>query len=331
MKRLITTAILVLFATSICGAQESNSDFDISQIYPIENSHSYVGFSVKYMGYAMVKGRFQKFNGSVRYDEDDLEKTSVSISIPANSIDTDHDWRDKDLRSDQWFDAEKYPFITFKSTKVEKAKIGFQVIGNLTIKEITKEVTIKMDKPSGVLKDGRGDSQIIFTGTTSIDRTEFGVEGARWSKVKEGIMGVDNKILIELSILAKRINAGNFKNWVKNENSPQGKIYKVISEQGVQEGLKTFDQLKDEPDSRVTANSLNVVGYMLLKENRTKEAIQVFKKNIDAFPDDPNVYDSYAEAIATDGNLPEASKYYKLALEKNPENVNALEILRHLD
>ena len=113
MKNTIIIWATLLSLTSV--AQDKS--FSIDQIYPIETSHSYVGFSVKYMGYAKVKGRFAKFNGSFRYDADNLENTSVSFSIDTESIDTDIEFRDRDLKSDNWFDVEKYPKITFYSTK----------------------------------------------------------------------------------------------------------------------------------------------------------------------------------------------------------------------
>lgn len=147
--------IIILISLLSLASKAQSDNFKISEFYPIENSHSYVEFSVKYMGYAKVKGNFEKFSGTFKYDENDITKTSLSLSIVANSIDTDHNWRDKDLKSKGWFDVEKFPSLTFVSTKVIATDSGFDVVGNLTIKGITKEVIIKMNPASGVLKDTR--------------------------------------------------------------------------------------------------------------------------------------------------------------------------------
>lgn len=329
MKRLIILTTCVLFCAVVSFAQDAK--FDINEIYPIERSHSYVGFSIKYMGYAMVRGRFEEFNGSVRYDEKDISKTSVSVSINVNSIDTDLEWRDKDLKSENWFDAEKFPKINFESNGIRETKNGFDVAGNLTIKGVTKEVVLKMNPASGVLKDIRADAQVIFTGNITIDRTEFGVAGERWSAVKEGITGVDKYVNIELSILAKQIKENNSKNRVRNTERPPGKIYALINEHGVDIALDEYNKMRETADNKINANLLNMVGYVLLAEGKVDDALKVFKKNMGEFPENGNLNDSYAEALAHKGNLKEAEKYYKLAYEKNKENINAKEILRHLE
>lgn len=311
-------------------ANAQDSIFNIHEFYPIENSHSYIEFSVKYMGFAMVKGRFQKFKGTFKYDENDISKTSVSLWIDVNSIDTDHDRRDKDLKSEDWFDAEKFPNITFVSKQIITTESGFELTGNLTIKTFTREVVIKMNQASGILKDIRGDSQVIFTGETTIDRTDFGVQGERWSAVKEGITGVADEIKIEVSILGKQINEGNFKNRVRNETRPQGRIYKAISQNGVQAGLHIYEEMMVDSESNLDSRTLNIAGIMLLKEGKINEAIEVFRRNVEEFSDEADLYNSLAEALAVSGNLEEAKINYQKTLEKDANNQNAREILRHL-
>jgi polyisoprenoid-binding protein YceI len=328
MKKNVFTFLLILF-TIVSNSQVG--DFKIQEFYPIDRSHSYIGFSAKYMGYAMVRGRFEKFKGTFRYDENDISKTSFSFLIYTNSIDTDNNWRDKDLKSADWFYVEKYPNIKFTSTKIRPTDTGFEIIGNLTIKDISKEIIIKMNKASGILKDIRGDSQVIFTGETSSNRTEFGVEGKRWSAIKEGIAGVGNEIKIEISILGKQTNKSNYKGrYLNDESKPSWKLYKAISDKGLEAGLKLFDELKKDPNAKLNQYSLHNAGYLILKEGRTDLAVDVLRKNIEMFPSEKNLYDYYAEALAESGNLTEAKIYYQKSLDMDAENQNASEILRHL-
>lgn len=174
-RKVLALSILLIALTS----KAQDNDFSIDEFYPIESSHSYIGFSEKYMDYALVGGRFEKFDDTFKYDENDIFKTSVSLSIVANSIDTDHDWRDKDLKSENWFDVEKFPTLTFVSKQVKPTDSGFEIIGDLTIKAITKEVVIKMNPASRILKDIRGDSQVILSRETTHNRTDFGIERKR--------------------------------------------------------------------------------------------------------------------------------------------------------
>ena len=327
---LLSACCLLLLIPGLADGKTPVDDFSMSQIFPIDRGHSYVGFSVKYMGFAKVKGRFADFSGTFRFDPNDITRTSATLIIEIPSIDTDHDFRDRDLKSDNWFDAEKYPTMTFQTKKVIEAEEGTQVIGDLTLRGVTKEVAFKMEYCSGLQKDVRGDAQVIFTGTATIDRTEFGVAGERWSRVKEGMTAVASQVDIELSILGKQINEPNFKNWVRNVERPPGKIYQIVAERGVEAGVSAFNELRSTDGDAVGMGVLNTVGYMLLKEGRTEDAIAVFKRNVEIYPDNSNVHDSLAEAYATKGDHENARAHYEMALEKNPMNANAIEILRHL-
>ena len=323
------TLIAIVGMTFPTWASGEDDKLKMSEIYAINTGHSYVGFSVKYMGYAKVRGRFADFKGTLRYDENDLSKTSITLVISVASLDTDLDWRDNDLKSDQWFDAENFPQMKFVSKRVVKRDLGFDVIGDITIRGITKEIIINMDPPSGLLKDIRGDSQVIFTGTTTINRNDFGVEGKRWSAIKEGIAGVGPEVNIELSILGKRVNAGNFKNRVRNPESPPGKLYKIANEQGVKSAIKEFDNMK-ATDEKINENALNIPAYMFLKEDKLDEALALFEHNAKAFPESGNVFDSLGEIFLVRGDYEKAKGYYQKALEKDPDNINAMEVLRHL-
>jgi YceI-like protein len=252
------------------------------------------------------------------------------LQIEVASIDTDLNFRDRDLKSEHWFDAETYPSIQFSSTKVEELDNGLLVTGDLTIKETTKQVTLTLAKPSGVLKDGRSDLQVIFTGTVTIDRKSFGVMGDRWSKVKEGITAVSSDVEIEFTALGKRIQKANYSNWVKDKTSPQGNVYSVYKKDGLDEAFTKYDELALDPANKISMSTLNTVAYMMLKEGEINDAVKAFKKNKDLYADDANVYESYAEALAANQQWAESKENYQKALAMNKNNMNAKEILKHL-
>jgi len=326
IKFIILLAVL-LGGTSI--AQKKSSKSNIRQFYEVDRGHSYLEFSILYMGYAKVKGRFTEFEGMLRYDENDLSNTSISLNIKTESIDTDLDWRDNDLKSDAWFNAEKFPLISFRSKSIISKDKGFDVVGDLTIRDVTREVTINMNPPSGVLADIRGDSQVIFTGNLTIDRTDYGVAGERWSKIKENIAGVGNYVDIEISILGKRMNAGNLSGWFRNEERAHSKIYKAFNDSGINGAVKEFKNLK-ETDEKLNANAMRLVGHMLLLTDKPEDALAIFQENIKAFPDDAEAYTDLGEGYAENGDIKNAIVSYEKALEVDPQNMNAAEILRNI-
>ncbi len=311
MKRII---VYVLMACGVTPAAAQQKSLSIGQFYPIDAGHSYLEFSIKYMGYAKVKGRFSEFSGMFRYDENDLANTSVTLIIKTESINSDLEFRDNDLKSENWFDAKKFPAITFKSKNVTKRKDGFDVTGDLTIKDVTKEVMLHLDPPSGVLKDVR--------------RNDYGVEGKRWSAVKEGITAVDSEVKIEFSILGKQLKAANFSNWVRDDQKPAGKLYKLIKGQGVEAGLNEFQKLKS--DNALDENALSTAGHMLLLEGKTDEAIKILEANRDAFSTSSSVQYNAGEAYAAKGDWNKAKVCFEQSLKMDPMNVKALELVRHI-
>ncbi len=149
------------------------------ETWQIDPMHSAAQFSVRHMGISTVRGAFSKVSGTVQYDPDDVSKSSMDVAIDAASIDTRVEPRDNDLRSDHFFDTQKYPTITFKSKRVEAAGAGkLKVTGDLTIHGVTKEVVLDVDGPTKPIKDPRGNLHMGASATTSIDRMDFGVKSA---------------------------------------------------------------------------------------------------------------------------------------------------------
>jgi len=110
--------------------------------YKIDKVHSTVGFSVKHLVISSVPGRFTDFDGTIVYDDKDVTKSSVKVTIQAASINTDNSHRDDDLRGPNFLDSAKYPTITFESKQVKKTPNGLVAVGTLTIKDVSKEIEL---------------------------------------------------------------------------------------------------------------------------------------------------------------------------------------------
>ena len=165
----------------------------------IDPVHSAAEFKVKHMMISNVKGQFTGVAGSLSLDEGDLLKSSVEASIDAGSVNTREPQRDAHLKSADFFDVEKLPALTFKSTRVSRNSDGeLQVTGDLTIHGISRQVVFEVEGPSSAAKDPWGNTRLGLSATTKINRKDFGLT---WNTVLEtgGIL-VSDDVTITLDV-----------------------------------------------------------------------------------------------------------------------------------
>jgi len=172
--------------------------------WDIDPAHSTVEFSVRHMMVTTVKGQFQKVKGTVELDEKDPSKSTVEVSIETASIDTREAKRDAHLKSPDFFDAAKFPALTFKSTKIEKAGKGkFKITGDLTMHGITKAVVLAVEGPSASIKDPYGRTVRGVMATGKLDRKDWGMT---WNKALDsGGFVVSDEVKLDINAeLAER-------------------------------------------------------------------------------------------------------------------------------
>jgi polyisoprenoid-binding protein YceI len=168
-------------------------------VYQFDPAHTSINFGVRHLVINTVRGRFGQFAGTITYDAKDVTKSSVEFTAQVASITTDVEPRDKHLKSPDFFDAEKYPTLTFKSTKIEKQGDGFVAHGTLTIKAVAKEIAIPF-KLGGPIKDPWGNDRIGVEGTVTINRQDYGI--AYDQKLPDGGLAVANDVQITLDVEA---------------------------------------------------------------------------------------------------------------------------------
>jgi polyisoprenoid-binding protein YceI len=174
--------------------------------YTIDNSHSDVGFSVRHMVFAKVRGHFTKWIAQLAFDPTDPAKSSVEVSIDSASIDTREAQRDAHLRSPDFLDVEKFPKLTYKSRKVEPAgDKKYKVAGDLTIHGVSRDVALDVEE-LGRGKDPWGNDRIAFVAKTSLNRTDFGL---KWNQALEaGGLLVGEHVDIEIDVEAVAAKPG---------------------------------------------------------------------------------------------------------------------------
>lgn len=169
--------------------------------WKIDPAHTNVEFSVRHLMITTVKGRFADVNGTVKTDDGDPARGEVDVTIAVASIDTREAQRDTHLRSADFFDAEHFPTLTFRSTRVESSRgDGLRLVGNLTIRGVTREVALDVTS-EGRVTDPWGGERAGFTASTTIKRSDFGLT---WNQVLEAggvAVGDEVKITIDAELV----------------------------------------------------------------------------------------------------------------------------------
>ena len=170
--------------------------------YNVDPAHSEVGFQVRHLGFSRVRGYFGEYEATIRLNPDQLSTLQVEATIQADSISTGDDKRDAHLRSEDFFEVETYPELTFESTGVQNVSAdSFELTGNLTMHGVTKPVTLK-GTYLGAGQDPWGGQRVGFEASAKINRKDFGLN---WNTVLEtGGVLVSEEVEIVLNVQAVR-------------------------------------------------------------------------------------------------------------------------------
>ncbi|HMI49382.1 MAG TPA: YceI family protein [Gemmatimonadaceae bacterium] len=171
--------------------------------WKLDPTHSTVEFSAKHLMITTVKGRIVDIEGTIYTNENDPKSSSVEATLKTASIDTRTDQRDQHLRSADFLNVEQYPEIKFKSTRIEGGKQEFKLTGDLTIRDVTRPITLDVTF-EGQTKDPWGGERVGFSASGKIDRREFGLT---WNQLLEaGGVAIGNEIKLSLDIQAVRVD-----------------------------------------------------------------------------------------------------------------------------
>ena len=170
--------------------------------WTVDKTHSNIDFEVRHLMISKVRGHFRDFDATLVIDEEQPERSRLTAEIDVASIDTSVEDRDTHLRSDDFFGADQFPKITFKSTQVERGDgKSFRLTGDLTIRDVTREVVLEGEF-EGRIQDPWGKDRAAFSASVEISRKDFNV---RWNQALEaGGVAVGNKVKIGLHIEAVR-------------------------------------------------------------------------------------------------------------------------------
>jgi polyisoprenoid-binding protein YceI len=165
-RRIFTAALSALLLTGASAFAQSTN-------WTIDKNHSQVNFATKHMGVSTVRGSISGITGTIVWDEKDLSKSSVEVTMDTTTVNTNNPQRDTDLKSDKFFDVTKYPTMTFKSTSVKRVNGKLQVVGDLTLNGVTKSVTLDVDGPTAPQKGMGGKMVIGLSASGLVKRSDF--------------------------------------------------------------------------------------------------------------------------------------------------------------
>ncbi|ATL42284.1 YceI family protein [Elizabethkingia sp. HX WHF] len=170
-------------------------------IWAIDLTHSEIGFKVKHMMFTNVSGKFEEIYVNLENEDDHFETSDITFSAEVNSVNTGNLDRDNHLRSADFFDAEHYPKITFKSTAVKKINEGeFQILGDLTIKNVTQSIALDAEY-SGLMKDPWGNTKTGLSINGKINRKDFGLTWNASLETGGVLVGEEIKLTAEIQLI----------------------------------------------------------------------------------------------------------------------------------
>lgn len=193
MNKVLHVFIALVLFTNLSFAQVG---------WTVDPAHTNARFEVKHLGIAFVDGQFTKLEGSIDApNATDFNNAKVNFSIDVNSIDTRIEMRDNHLKSDDFFNAEKFPKMTLKNAVLKKGKNGaFVLTGDLTIRDVTKTVTFQVKQNGGIITDPWGKTRAGFTATTTINRLDYNIKYN--DKLPTGVEAVAPQVLIVVNVEA---------------------------------------------------------------------------------------------------------------------------------
>jgi polyisoprenoid-binding protein YceI len=204
MKRLSVTLFAICLIAATASAQQpaaapsSPARPAAGNTWRVDSAHSSAGFSVKHMMVATVRGTLGPISGTVEYDGKDVSTIKADIRIDVTKINTGNAARDKDLRDGGFFEVDKHPTMTFKSSRVQPGGAGtFHMTGDLTMHGVTKEVTLEVEGPSPAVKVQNGRLKVGATATTKINRRDFGLN---YNSVIEAGAVVGDEVTVTIDI-----------------------------------------------------------------------------------------------------------------------------------
>jgi polyisoprenoid-binding protein YceI len=292
----------------------------------IDVNHSTLDFSVRHFGVTRIRGVFNEWSGTIVWNDADLTKSSVAVVVQTASVDTRNNRRDGDLRSDNFFDAERYPAIVLRSTGIETAGDGYVMHANLTIRDLTKEVIIPFEFLGEQEVRGR---RIFAAGSFTIKRSEWNL--ARENRLAQALSVVSDEVELELEIegVVSDLGAAPFNS--RGKPSIGETLLPVVQAKGADAALALYDDLTTTKaeDYNFDEREMLVLAYRLLSDGNRDAANKIGAHMVAASPG-PDWHVFLAQSALSASDTGGARQHLDHALAADPLNTTALALQQML-
>jgi polyisoprenoid-binding protein YceI len=296
--------------------------------------HSTVGFAATLIHAVKVRGRFTDYEGTIIYDQDHPERSSVSAVIRTKSINTDMDFRDNHLRSPDFFDVKTYPTIEFTSDRVIPRRGGATVFGTLRMHGVSKRVRLPAKLVLAPYTSGSAVG-VAFSAELRLSRKDYGIAGTNafnpdYDPVTS-VLGDSVDVLLELDAIRQSVAS-----WPLGGGTPPGvadTVNRVLRKNGVDAAIAAYRQLRaTQPTAFDYAPwQLDLLGQQVAERGNLPGAIAILQLNASQFADSAWVLETLALTQAQANDTVGALATYRRALEKSPHSPHAREMVRHLE
>jgi polyisoprenoid-binding protein YceI len=302
-----------------------------AELFGVDTAHSYVGFTIGFLGLTKVRGTFTGYSAAILYDEKDPTRSSVTVVFDPATIDTGLEGRDKDLKSPRFFDVSTYPRMVFQSTSIERTgQDGYLVHGTLEMHGVKRGVAIPMTQTVERMPDRAwGNMRVGSSGAVRFNLTDFGILGDKFWGEKT----LSDEVEVEIAILGNRFNFDKWSFDSHQKPSVGEAMWKAMADGGVEAAVARYRELKEKSpgDYNFEADQVALVASRLLQHRRLREALEVYRLAAAEFPKEAVLQARVGETSAALGNREAALAAYRKALELAPQNPEAMEMVRRLD
>jgi polyisoprenoid-binding protein YceI len=314
---------LLLAVPMILGAQAST----LPQRFEIDGPHSAISFSVRFMGLSTVRGTFARYGGTVMLYPNAIERSSVSVIIGTASINTNSADRDRHLRSPDFFEVEKYPYITFRSTAVKAAPKGFIAEGDLTMHGVTRHIAIPFVMVHAPIADAWQNTRVTFQGSLQVSRKDYDIRGtAFWnSEFDPGRFAVSDQVDIDLLV------SGVIPNPLRWSGPVGDSILAVVESRGVSAAVREYaaarasnPKIDSLPDF-----AFSLVGEKLVAKGRANDAVAFYEAIVETRRA-PIFRAMLGEAYLKAGRTEQAIAQFEMVAKLDSTNTGVTEWLRVL-
>ena len=325
----LTSAVAVAAAPGPSkSGSTSRSLLEGLQLFQADVGDSPIEFSIVSMGISKVRGAFTDFSEALTLDPADLTRSSVSVVIHTNSLSTFNEHRDRDLKSADWFDVEKFPTAVFTSREIVRQGEGYLMRGSLTLHGVTRDVEIPFTF-NGWLRNVYGSDWAGFEGRAVLNRKDYGIVGPSRSNVllEMGKASVADDVELRLAVEASRpLSPDTLRDRTADS------LWRAVLARGVAPVVKDLRAQGSAANSVMPVSEfrLAMVGYRLADGGRPLDGLEIFKLQAEAFPQSQSGLSGMAYAYAMLGDRDNARASAEKAIALNPSATRAMEILRRI-